>query len=239
MYKCIVRNSQGEINANLTLNIQVAPEETAVEATTSTTSIKKTSTTLSSTTVRRKKSVILQCAVSGEQDVRVQWSKDGKSLQTSEETRESRFSVEKKASEVREHETIVQLEIMDASMDDKGMYELVATSESGDKQKQRVVLTEEQIKVSIAEDEEPKKKKKKVVKKKKKKEEKKEIKKPELSSFLKSLVGREFFILHSCKLMAFDAKLNIPDQERGRKHRASMSFRRGDGGRRMHCQVVS
>merc|ERR1712110_209780 len=26
MYKCIVRNDQGEINANLTLNIQVAPE---------------------------------------------------------------------------------------------------------------------------------------------------------------------------------------------------------------------
>ena len=47
MYKCIVRNDQGEINANLTLNIQVAPEDTTTSTTTTT---RKTSTT-----VRRKK----------------------------------------------------------------------------------------------------------------------------------------------------------------------------------------
>merc|ERR1711973_321549 len=159
-----------------------------------TTTTRKTSTTTSSTTVRRRKSVILQCAVTGETDVQVAWSKDGSSLSTSQEARESRFSVEKKASEVREHETIVQLEILDASVDDKGTYELVATSaETGDQQKQKVLLTEEQIKLSIADDEtEPKKKKKKVVKKKKKVSKgKKEVKPPELSSFLKSLIKKE------------------------------------------------
>ena len=186
MYKCIVRNEHGEINANLTLNIQVAPEEVTMTTTT-----KKTSTSLSSTTVRRKKSVILQCAVTGETDVQVAWSKNGESLTTTQESQTSRFSVEKKASEVREHETIVQLEILDANLEDKGSYELVAISqETGDQQKQQLLLTEEQIKISIADEEtEPKKKKKKVVKKKKKKEEKKEVKKPELSSFLKSLVS--------------------------------------------------
>lgn len=53
MYKCIVRNDQGEINANLTLNIQVAPEEAGSQTTTTTR--KTSSTTLTSTTVRRKK----------------------------------------------------------------------------------------------------------------------------------------------------------------------------------------
>ena len=56
MYKCIVRNEQGEINANLTLNIQVAPED-AASSTTTTTTRKTSSTTLTSTTVRRKKYV--------------------------------------------------------------------------------------------------------------------------------------------------------------------------------------
>ena len=59
MYKCIVRNDQGEINANLTLNIQVAPEDAAAAAaaSTTTTTRKTSSTTLTSTTVRRKKYV--------------------------------------------------------------------------------------------------------------------------------------------------------------------------------------
>ena len=72
--------------------------------------------------------MILQCSVTGETDVQLAWSKDGQSLATSHESRESRFSVEKKASEVRQNETIVQLEILDASVEDKGSYELEATA---------------------------------------------------------------------------------------------------------------
>ena len=72
--------------------------------------------------------MILQCSVTGETDVQLAWSKDGQSLSTSQESRESRFSVEKKASEVRQNETIVQLEILDASVEDKGSYELEATA---------------------------------------------------------------------------------------------------------------
>merc|ERR1712064_184250 len=194
---------QGEINANLTLNIQVAPEDqvdsTVVERKESLVTKKTSQTTMveqtSITSTKRKRSVILQCKVSGDQDVKVEWAKDGKELATTEQTRESRYSVERKKSEAKEHETIVSLEIMEASVEDKGKYDLVAVSTEGEKQSQTVVLTEEAIVASLAaqpdEADGVKKKKKKIVKKKKKKEEKKEIKKPELSSYLRSLIAKE------------------------------------------------
>ena len=197
-----MKNEQGEINANLTLNIQVAPEDQVetVERKESVTT-KKTSTTTTETkeqvsvtsmSTKRKKSVILQCNVIGDTDVKIDWSKDGQEIQTTEQSRESRYSIERKASETKQHETVVQLEIMEASLGDKGSYELVATSTEGEKTAQTLVLTEETIAASLAaqpdEVDTVKKKKKKIVKKKKKKEEKKEIKKPELSSYLRSMV---------------------------------------------------
>ena len=135
----------------------------------------------------------MQCNVTGDHEsIKIDWSKDGKELQTSEQSRESRFSIERKKSEQRSDQTVVQLEIMEASIDDKGSYELVATSTEGEKQSQTVVLTEEAIVASLAaqpdEADGPKKKKKKIVKKKKKKEEAKKVTKPELSSYLRSLV---------------------------------------------------
>ena len=108
--------------------------------------------------------------------------------------------MEKKKSEVREGETIVQLEIHDTEVSDQGSYQLVAKSETGETQSQTVTLQEEQVKMEAAEaspesvsaateESSVKKKKKKVVKKKKKKEAEKEIPKPELSSYLKNFVS--------------------------------------------------
>lgn len=169
----------------------VERKESSVTKKTSTTTTVMEQTSITST--KRKKSVILQCAVSGESDVKIEWAKDKQELLTTEQTRESRFSIERKKSEQKENETIVQLEIMDASLDDKGKYELTATSTEGEKQTQTVVLTEEAIVASLAaqpdETDGKPKKKKKIVKKKKKKEEKKAVQKPELSSYLRSLVG--------------------------------------------------
>merc|ERR1711962_477689 len=109
-----------------------------------------------------------------------------------EQSRESRFSIERKKSEAKENETIVSLEIMEASVEDKGNYELLATTSEGQQEKQMVALTEEAIVASLAaqpdEGDAKPKKKKKIVKKKKKKEEKKQVQKPELSSYLRSLV---------------------------------------------------
>merc|ERR1712088_967097 len=125
MYKCVVSNKFGEINANLSLNIEIAP-------------------------VIRERPIIKK--------------------------------VEKKRSEVREGETIVQLEIQDTDATDQGSYQLVAKSETGETQSQTVTLQEDQVKMeaaevsaeaeaaSVASTEESVKKKKKVVKKKKKKE---------------------------------------------------------------------
>lgn len=199
VYKCMVTNEFGEVNANLTLNIQIAPEDeadgghgVAKEATliAETTTVRKTSTSVSMS-AKRKKSVLLQCSVSSpDPDVKVEWFKEGKAIMaTNEQTRESRYSVERKVSEQNAQQTIVQLEIQDATIMDSGQYELVATSALGEQQSQTITLTQEQIQASL-EVEETKKKKKKIVKKKKvKKEEKKEAKVPEISSFLKSLVS--------------------------------------------------
>merc|ERR1712088_775092 len=185
MYKCVVSNKFGEINANLSLNIEIAPviRERPI--------IKK---------VEKKKSVVLQCAVQGSQDIDVQWFKEGMPIQVEND----RFTIEKKRSEVREGETIVQLEIQDTDTTDQGSYQLVAKSETGETQSQTVTLQEDQVKMEAAEvapeaeaasvastEESVKKKKKKVVKKKKKKEEEKVIPKPELSSYLKNFIKKE------------------------------------------------
>merc|ERR1719192_2478519 len=185
LYKCVVNNKFGEINANLSLNIEIAPviRERPI--------IKK---------VEKKKSVVLQCAVQGTQDIDVQWFKEGQAISAG---KTSRYSVEKKKSEVRDGETIVQLQIEDTEINDQGSYQLVAKSETGETQSQTVTLQEDQVKMeaaevapeaeaaSVASTEESVKKKKKVVKKKKKKEEEKVIPKPELSSYLKNFIKKE------------------------------------------------
>merc|ERR1712123_246051 len=184
LYKCVVNNKYGEINANLALNIEVAPviRDRPI--------VKK---------VEKKKSVVLQCAVQGTQDIDVQWFKEGQAISAS---KGARFSVEKKKSEIRDGETIVQLEIHDTEITDQGSYQLVAKSETGETQSQTVNLQEEQVKMEAAEaspesvsaateETSVKKKKKKVVKKKKKKEAEKEVPKPELSSYLKNFIKKE------------------------------------------------
>ena len=149
--------------------------------------------------VEKKKSVVLQCAVQGTQDIDVKWYKEGHQISAKEG---SRYSIEKKKSEIRDGETIVQLQIEDTEITDQGAYQLVARSETGETQSQTVTLQEEQVKMEAAEaptevdsvvateDTSVKKKKKKVIKKtKKKKEKEKEVIKPEISSFLKNFVS--------------------------------------------------
>merc|ERR1712111_166676 len=177
LYKCVVNNKYGEINANLSLNIEVAPvvRERPI--------VKK---------VEKKKSVVPQCAVQGTQDIDVQWFKEGQQISAKEG---SRYSIEKKKSEIRDGETIVQLQIEDTEITDQGAYQLVARSETGETQSQTVTLQEEQVKMEAAEgaadvvdsvtateDTSVKKKKKEVEKK---------VIKPEISSFLKNFIKKE------------------------------------------------
>merc|ERR1712113_1200700 len=163
MYKCLVSNEKGEINANLMLNIQLAQSEVSTTDS-KTTATRKTSETKTTTAMsikkERRRSVILQCAVSGQSDVDIVWKKEGKQLETTEQRKTSRYSVEKKAS--TQNQTIIQLEILDADVEDKGTYELVARNKEGEEQAQIVELTEEQVKLSLqAQDESAEKKAKK------------------------------------------------------------------------------
>merc|ERR1711994_322130 len=161
LYECVVSNQYGEINANLSLNIEVAPiiRERPI--------IKK---------AEKKKSVVLQCAVQGTQEIDVQWFKGDQAIDTKEQ---AKFAVQKKKSETRDGETIVQLEIKDTEVADQGTYKLVAKSETGETQSQAVQLAEEQVKMEAAEVSEAKEESKSedtVVKKKKKKKKKKKNK---------------------------------------------------------------
>merc|ERR1712012_1010750 len=147
--------------------------------------------------VEKKKSVVLQCAVQGTQDIDVKWYKEGHQISAKEGCR---YSIEKKKSEIRDGETIVQLQIEDTESTSVGAYQFVARSETGETQSQTVTLQEEQVKMEAAEaptevdsvvateDTSVKKKKKKVIKKTKKK---KEVIKPEISSFLKNFIKKE------------------------------------------------
>merc|ERR1712018_769299 len=162
MYKCLVSNEKGEINANLMLNVQMAAAETQVETKEKT---RKVSTTGVSVKKERRKSVILQCAVSGQKDVEITWKKGGSELETTEKKKSSRYSVEKKFSE--QNQSVIQLDILEAHVPDSGVYELVAKNAEGETQSQTVELTSEQVEMSLKAQEEAEAKKKKKKKKKK------------------------------------------------------------------------
>merc|ERR1712129_32569 len=137
----------------------------------------------------RRKSVILQCAVSGQKDVEITWKKGGSELETTERKSTSRYSVEKKFSEA--NQTVIQLEILEADVTDSGVYELVAKNAEGETQSQTVELTSEQVEMSLKAQEDAAESKAKKKKKKKKKVEKKDIIAPEISSFLRNYILKE------------------------------------------------
>merc|ERR1712228_206809 len=189
MYKCLVSNEKGEINANLMLNVQMAQSET-ITKTKERKESRKVSTTGVTVKKERRKSVILQCAVSGQKDVEISWKKGGKELETTEKKTSSRYSVEKKFSEA--NQTMIQLEIMEADVNDSGVYELVARNAEGETQSQTVELTSEQVEMSLkAQEEAAEAKAKKKKKKKKKTVEKKDLIAPEISSFLRNYILKE------------------------------------------------
>merc|ERR1712203_844966 len=157
---------EGEINANLMLNVQMAQSETITE-TKERKESRKVSTTGVSVKKERRKSVILQCAVSGQKDVEITWKKGGSELETTEKKSSSRYSVEKKFSEA--NQTVIQLEILEADVTDSGVYELVAKNAEGETQSQTVELTSEQVEMSLKAQEDAAESKAKKKKKKKKK----------------------------------------------------------------------
>ena len=86
---------------------------------------------------------------------------------------------------------MIQLEIMEADVNDSGVYELVARNAEGETQSQTVELTAAQVEMSLKAQEEAAESKAKKKKKKKKKVEKKDVIAPEISSFLRNYILKE------------------------------------------------
>ncbi|TRY70291.1 hypothetical protein TCAL_13185, partial [Tigriopus californicus] len=199
LYQCAVQNDNGEVNANLALNVETFAPEVLEQPKMK---VKKTKTKT------KKKSVIIEAAVAADENTELKWVKGNETVASTEsKTEDVKFTVTRKQSETNPNEAVVQLEIEGAAPADMGDYQLVATNEKGETTKSKKISVSEQsialapaAKVETAESEaadalvsseatEVKKKKKKVVKKKKKKEEEDDdTVKPEIVSFLKNLV---------------------------------------------------
>jgi hypothetical protein len=161
LYKCNIRNSFGELNANLTLNIDVIPVIKERPR------IKK---------IVKKKEVIIECRVAvtvGEANLpKCEWTMNGKKISktstrhvsTVQETTQTVISSGTK-------EFVSQLLIKNVTKEDVGKYQMIAKNVKGEAFSQEVNLTN--IEDEEEEEEAPPQKKKKEDEKKKEEEEKK------------------------------------------------------------------
>ncbi|CAF4902481.1 unnamed protein product [Pieris macdunnoughi] len=120
LYKCNIKNELGELNANLTLNIEIIPV------------IKEKPKIIK---IVKKKTVIVECKVLSKFAPACTWYKEASAVKES-----SRHTVLIEPS--REGEFTVKLEISNVSQQDKGSYKLVAKNEKGEATSQVVEITE-------------------------------------------------------------------------------------------------
>ncbi|VEN57316.1 unnamed protein product [Callosobruchus maculatus] len=110
LYKCNISNTLGELNANLTLNIEIIPV------------IKEKPKVIK---VIKKKTIIVECKVLSKFAPECTWFKEADAVKE-----DSRHSVH--VEQVKDGEFAVKLEINDVQKTDKGMYKLVAKNEKGE-----------------------------------------------------------------------------------------------------------
>lgn len=120
LYKCNIKNTYGELNANLTLNIEIIPV------------IKEKPKVIK---IIKKKTVIVECKVLSKFAPDCTWFKEDNAVK--EDTRHQ-VQVE----QVKDGEFAVKLEISDVQKTDKGLYKLVAKNEKGEATSQTVEVTE-------------------------------------------------------------------------------------------------
>ncbi|XP_037071186.1 twitchin-like [Pollicipes pollicipes] len=128
LYKCSVKNEAGEINANLTLNIEVVPE------------MRQQPRVI---VIRERRVVIIESRITCVNRPNVQWLHQMRQV-----TGDSRRSVI--VEQVSQGEYAVKLEINGASAADRGEYQLVARNEKGEVKSQPVTVSE------VFEEEKPK-----------------------------------------------------------------------------------
>ncbi|CAG9796113.1 unnamed protein product [Diatraea saccharalis] len=120
LYKCNIKNELGELNANLTLNIEIIPV------------IKEKPKIIK---IVKKKTVIVECKVLSKFAPSCTWFKEANAVKE-----DSRHTV--LIEPLREGEFTVKLEISNVSQHDKGSYKLVAKNEKGEATSQQVEITD-------------------------------------------------------------------------------------------------
>uniref|UniRef100_A0A1I8MIJ3 Ig-like domain-containing protein n=1 Tax=Musca domestica TaxID=7370 RepID=A0A1I8MIJ3_MUSDO len=118
LYKCNIKNNLGELNANLTLNIEIIPV------------IKDKPKIIK---IIKKRTVVIECTVASKYEPKCTWFKESNIVKES-----SRHVC--KVQRSKEGEFAVQLEINDVDETDKGAYKLVASNEKGEAVSQIVHL---------------------------------------------------------------------------------------------------
>ncbi|XP_047102337.1 muscle M-line assembly protein unc-89-like isoform X2 [Schistocerca piceifrons] len=118
LYKCNIKNDLGELNANLTLNIEIVPV------------IKEKPKVIK---IVKKKTVIIECTVQSKFAPKCTWFKERTAVKE-----DNRRSVH--VEQVKEGEFSVKLEIASCSESDKGTYKLVARNEKGEATSQTVEI---------------------------------------------------------------------------------------------------
>ncbi|XP_073811656.1 projectin protein bent isoform X33 [Musca autumnalis] len=120
LYKCNIKNNLGELNANLTLNIEIIPV------------IKDKPKIIK---IIKKRTVVIECTVASKYEPKCTWFKESNIVK---ESSRHVYKVQKS----KEGEFAVQLEINDVEEIDKGAYKLVASNEKGEAVSQIVHLTD-------------------------------------------------------------------------------------------------
>lgn len=120
LYKCNIKNELGELNANLTLNIEIIPV------------IKEKPKIIK---IVKKKTVIVECKVLSKFAPACTWFKETNAVKE-----DARHTVLIEPS--REGEFTVKLEISNVSQTDKGSYKLVAKNEKGEATSQVVEISD-------------------------------------------------------------------------------------------------
>jgi len=128
LYKCNIKNGNGELNANLTLNIEIIPV------------IKQAPKVV---TINKKKSAVIECRVQSVFEPQVIWMKENTVVR---ESHNKKTRIER----ITDGEYIVKLEMEPCSQADKGNYKLTVKNEKGEATSTLIEVTE------IPEDDAPK-----------------------------------------------------------------------------------
>lgn len=143
IYKCNIKNTLGELNANLTLNIESKYQKSTVFKYCKCTVLKSVFLIVVPVIkdkpkiikIIKKRTVLIECTVASKFEPKCTWYKESNTVV---ESKRHVYLVEK----TKEGEFAVKLEINDVEESDKGAYKLMASNEKGEAVSQVVHLVD-------------------------------------------------------------------------------------------------